>query len=295
MDKYSISSESFPALYQSANNASNDAQRKYLNLLRFEYFLLFCAALFSMNWTSEKYYNLLYALTFILASVVLLFRSVKKPEQDWYKCRALAESIKTTSWRYMMRSDPFNDAESIQIPRAEFRNYLKEILRSNHHIGESISAFSAYDDQLTSIMEDIRLLPLNERKEFYRKHRIEEQRKWYSKKAGDNKKAFGRWVRVTFFVYLLAILTVLLRIVFPEVGIWPTSPLTILAASIIGWIQIKKFNELSSSYTLTAHEIGIIQGRIDEISNEEDFSEFVNEAELAFSREHTQWVARQSE
>ena len=59
-------------------------------------------------------------------------------------------------------------------------------------------------------------------------------------------------------------------------------------------MQIKKFNELTSAYTLTAHEIGIIQGRLEEVDSEEDLSEFINEAELAFSREHTQWVARQN-
>ena len=58
-------------------------------------------------------------------------------------------------------------------------------------------------------------------------------------------------------------------------------------------MQIKKFNELNSSYTLTAHEIGIIQTRLQDVEAEEEFSDFVNEAELAFSREHTQWVARQ--
>lgn len=93
--------------------------------------------------------------------------------------------------------------------------------------------------------------------------------------------------------YLLAILTVLLHIVYPDFKIWPTEPLIVLASSIIGYTQVKKFNELSSSYTLTAHEIGIIQSRIEEISENKEFSDFVNEAEQAFSREHTQWVARQ--
>jgi hypothetical protein len=60
-------------------------------------------------------------------------------------------------------------------------------------------------------------------------------------------------------------------------------------------MQIKKFSELSSAYSLTAHEIGIIEDRIDEADTEDEFSDFVNEAELAFSREHTQWLARQQQ
>jgi len=66
-----------------------------------------------------------------------------------------------------------------------------------------------------------------------------------------------------------------------------------MASSIIGWTQIKRFTELASAYTLTAHEIGIVVTSLDEATDERSFSNVVNESELAFSREHTQWVARQ--
>lgn len=287
--------EHYPALYLGADSASNNAQKEYLNLLRAEYFLLVCAAAFSMSWATEKYFLIAYALVFVAAAAILLFRSFRKPEQDWYRCRALAESIKTSTWRYMMRAEPFNDAESIRIPRAEFRNHLREILRYNKQVGENIAGYSSDEEQITGEMERVRLLSLEQRKDLYKSLRIADQRKWYTKKAGANKSAFRFWVSIMVLVYLLATLSVLLRISFPEIKLWPTEPLTVLAASIVGWIQIKKFNELSSSYTLTAHEIGIIQGRIDEIEEEGEFSDFVNEAELAFSREHTQWVARQHE
>lgn len=287
--------EHYPALYLGADCASNGAQREYINLLRAEYFLLLCAAVFSMSWATEKYFLIAYAMVFVAAAAILLFRSFRKPEQSWYRCRALAESIKTSTWRYIMRSEPFDDAESIKIPRAAFRNYLKEILKYNRQVGESIAGHFSDEEQITSEMERVRLLTLEQRKDFYKELRIVEQRKWYAKKAGENKTAFRGWVTVMLLVYILATLSVLLRISFPEIKLWPTEPLIVLAASIVGWIQIKKFNELSSSYTLTAHEIGIIQGRIDEIENESQFSDFVNEAELAFSREHTQWVARQHE
>ncbi|EBT7445580.1 SLATT domain-containing protein, partial [Salmonella enterica] len=53
-----------------------------------------------------------------------------------------------------------------------------------------------------------------------------------------------------------------------------------------------KYNELAVSYFLTAHEIGDIKEQFNYISSENDFLEFVNNAEKAFSREHTQWLAR---
>jgi ribosomal protein S18 len=61
---------------------------------------------------------------------------------------------------------------------------------------------------------------------------------------------------------------------------------------IVGWTQIKRFAELSISYSLAAYEIGIVKTKANEVSDEETLSEFVNDAEQAFSREHTQWTAR---
>jgi len=142
-------------------------------------------------------------------------------------------------------------------------------------------------------METTRALELNERKALYQEQRIQEQRGWYARKAQANKAASRSWMIAGISAYAVAILLVLLRIAYPEYKALPIEPFIVVASSIIGWTQVKKFNELASSYTLTAHEIGIIQSRVTEIMTEPDFSDFVNEAEQAFSREHTQWVARQ--
>ena len=73
-----------------------------------------------------------------------------------------------------------------------------------------------------------------------------------------------------------------------------TSAILVLITSSIRWLQIKRHGELAASYQLTAHEIGsLIQMRGD-VDTEESPSEYVNKAEFAFSREHTQWAARSS-
>jgi len=143
-------------------------------------------------------------------------------------------------------------------------------------------------------MDEIRGMSLAERSQFYLDRRIKEQRAWYIKKAKFNKSAAKKWVLACAVTYGIAIILLVLRPIFPNWGFWPFEPLIVFASSIIGWTQIKKFNELTAAYTLTAHEIGIIQGRVEEADTEKEFSEFINEAELAFSREHTQWVARQN-
>ncbi|RVU03465.1 DUF4231 domain-containing protein [Novosphingobium umbonatum] len=272
---------------------SAKSQSAYLWLIRAEYALLFLAAVFSMNWSKEPTFFIVYAIVLLASLAILICRSWMKPEQDWYRGRALAESIKTSSWRFVMRSSPFVDAASITIPRSEFREHLLAILKANRFIGDKMPTDSAAKQQIPATMEEVRARDLEQRKTFYSEHRIKDQRIWYAAKAGANKRASRYWMLAGVAAYAVAIVLALFRIEYPDWELWPIEPVIVLASSFVGWTQIKKFNELASSYTLTAHEIGIIQNRIGEIDNEEDFSEFVNDAEQAFSREHTQWVARQ--
>ncbi|HER34546.1 MAG TPA: DUF4231 domain-containing protein [Halothiobacillaceae bacterium] len=283
----------YPALYKAADKASNDAQKRYLLLIKVEFSLLFIAAVLAMDWAQSKTYYVLYAIVFILATLIFFTRLALKPEQNWYQCRSLAESIKTSTWRYVMRSEPFVDSTSINIARAEFRNLLREILRTNSRIGAKISDSSSAEDQITEEMDRVRRQDLEQRKQVYKENRISEQQIWYTGKAADNKLSFYKWSILLAIVYTAAITLVLWKIAEPQWDKMPIYPLIVLATAIVGWMQIKKFNELTSSYTLTAIEIGIIKGKIDEVDEEAELSEFVNEAELAFSREHTQWVARQ--
>jgi hypothetical protein len=149
--------------------------------------------------------------------------------------------------------------------------------------------------QITATMTAIRASKRADRMAFYLRHRVDEQQDWYSRKGTENRSRAKTWVWASGTAYVIAGGMVLLRIAFPKWEYWPIEPLIVLAASIIGWMQIKKFNELAAAYTVAAHEIGMIRPKADSVTNEGKFSEFVNDAEKAFSREHTLWIARQSD
>lgn len=288
--------EDYPALFRSADESSVAAQSNYLWLLRLQYGLLVTAATVALWFGHSPVLLLVYAFIVGASTALLIYMSVKKPEKDWYGCRALAESIKTSTWRYMMRAEPFEDAPKLGTVKQKFANFLKEILDANSHVRDSISRRPKTGDQITVEMDRIRALPLDKRRELYRRQRIDEQRGWYIGKVEINRRQFVRWIVFCVAVQSGAIILALIRSRYPESwSIWPAEPLLVITSAAIGWIQIKKFNELASAYSLTAHEIGIIQARISDVTTESEFSEFVNEAERAFSREHTQWVARQNE
>lgn len=289
-----MSDDEYPALFRCADDASNRMQDTYLLLIKSEYGLLLLAAVFSMNIFSGATFYAIYAMVFFASIGVLLLRAVRKPEQDWYKCRALAESVKTLTWRYVMHAAPFDNSGNDSIVRGEFRNHLHQIFSENRNTAEKIAADWSADDQVTTKMDSLRGQTLEERKSIYETDRVREQRSWYAKKAGLNRKMAFRWAAVGVVAYLIAGLLAISRIRFPDWNLWPIEPIIVLASSMIGWTQIKRFNELAAAYNVTAHEIGLILPKINACDDDPKFSEFVNEAELAFSREHTLWVARQT-
>jgi hypothetical protein len=189
-----------------------------------------------------------------------------------------------------MRAHPFENSENIDVPVGELRNLLRDILRSNQGIAESLH--NEGSEQITSAMLEIRGLSLNERIEYYIEQRIDDQRAWYSKKSKENKKALRFWVFLIIAIYVATSVTLFSDDLGLPLIQRAFDPLLIIVTSMIGWIQIKRHGELISSYNLAAQEIGIIRGNSASITSEEEFSDFVNEAELAFSREHTQWTAR---
>lgn len=290
-----MKSNYYPALYHSADRSAVAAQASYLWQIRLQYGLLVAAATMSLWFNSAPNLYIGYAVAVAGSSVLLIYMSVRKPERDWYGCRALAESIKTSTWRYMMRAEPFGDSGQLSEVQRKFALVLEEILATNRHVGDSLTYSPSTGDQITVDMNTLRALPLAERKERYRRCRINDQRGWYVARVKTNRGWFRFWVVACVTVQCLAVLLALLGVRYHnQWSLWPTAPLLVVMSAIIGWLQIKKFSELASVYSLTAHEIGIIQTRIDHVSSEAEFSEFVNEAERGFSREHTQWTARRN-
>jgi hypothetical protein len=172
---------------------------------------------------------------------------------------------------------------------------LNAIFRENIETAKRITDDWSGNDQITRAMDAVRVKTREDRMAYYLEHRVEDQRTWYRRKSKANRNASQMWVWVSGVCYVIAGSMALSRIALPSLQYWPIEPLIVVAASIIGWMQIKKFNELSAAYTVTAHEIGFIKELAGDVKSDEQFSEFVNDAEKAFSREHTLWLARQSD
>lgn len=297
-----MKTEQYPALFRNADAASARRQRSYFRLLFAQYALLLLASIITLsNFSKDGVPEIALYLIFVtLASVLLLKSILQAPEKEWYSARALAESIKTLTWRYMMGSDPFFLEKTHKSPEVMFTDYLTRLTELNNVSAHTLVTDMIVDNQITSEMERIRNLPLDQRREVYLQQRIQDQLNWYVAKAQRNYKLGTslNWACVAIYVIAIALAVVQFfhtNNASAQLTVkWATEPVLVLAASTLGWIQAKRYSELAASYTLAVHEITKIRERLSRVQNQDEFAEFVLESESAFSREHTQWVAKQT-
>ncbi|CAH0533233.1 hypothetical protein VST7929_01097 [Vibrio stylophorae] len=282
-----VQEDSLPGLYQSANKASLYAQNIYYLCLSFYLGILVIAAAVSFFVPVNTYGAVVSALLFFVTLGILIYLKTYKPDDTWYNGRAVAESVKTLSWKWMMKAEPFHEDNSSEV---NFINDLKNVLKQNQSLSTILNSSEGAKEPITDMMRTIRSLSFDSRKTLYKNQRIDDQADWYSKKATFNKKRASRWFRIAVLLHSAAIIMLIFR-VYDSSQSLPVAVIATAASAVLTWIQAKKHNELSSSYSLAAHEIGFIKSEWKSIT-ERDFSDFVINTENAFSREHTQWIAR---
>ena len=287
-----MKTEELPGIYLSADAGAKKFQKNYLTVIKLEYFSLAGLAVLSELREAHTAIIPLMSVALVLLFGLLIFRFVSKLDRKWYACRALAESLKTNSWKFVMRAHPFENSSSLSLAVRNFSNSIIEIQRDNRFLGVELDPSHSDSDQITEKMFELRKLSVPERLEHYIKYRVKQQRCWYAKRAKWNAVRRSFWFWFAIFMYFLVTLCLFSNQLFGSDLSWAFGFLLLIVTSSFAWIQVKRHGELAASYTLTAHEIGSIQTRSQEVIDEDTLSTFVNSAELAFSREHTQWAAR---
>lgn len=289
--------EDFPALYLAADKASGSAQRKYLWVLRVQLaaFLIVSAlattAAFCQNYRQDLYTAAV--ITLAIGLVISLIARERKYDRIWFDCRAIAESVKTATWRYMMRVRPFAHGTNEEA-RARFVAELNEIRSSRLQVAQHLAGRTASSAVTTAEMERVRSSDFPGRRKTYRTGRLDDQQHWYSNKVVANRRtgAFWYWTTIGFQVAALIMAAVIAQRGTTPFG--PVSLLMTLAASATAWTQAKRHDELTNSYALAADELTRLQGLANGITDEGEFGKLVEDVEEACSREHTMWCARRS-
>lgn len=286
-----VTSRDFPALYRAASVASAEAQKAYFNSTK-------TYGAVSLVGTAIAIYSPPSVLTAIAAATMFaaglslsVLMALRRYERSWYSARAVAESVKTASWRYAMRAEPYAGEPDSLEDRKVFASVLRKILDEHKSLAHEL-AKDASGAQITEKMDFIRRLPLVERKQVYELRRIDDQRAWYESGARKNRKHGRAWFAVFAMFQAAAIFFTILKVAYPNSQYLPTAVFAMGATIVFGWMSIKRYRELAAAYAVAAHEIGIAATELVGVVDDRSFSQFVGDTENAFSREHTQWIAR---
>jgi hypothetical protein len=203
--------QDFPALYRSADDLSLKSQQNFLSALRVHLVTLVVAAILSIvsipHWSVAA--AQLLALLGALGCSIYLFSM--RPDRFWYAGRAVAESIKTVTWRYVCRAEPFqgDDANA----RNDFRQTLKQIVEQNREVCQSLTEHLD-GQQFTPVMEAMRAKGLEERRATYSASRIADQLTWYAKKAAFNRRRSKWFFWMLIGTNAVAVVCAVLRLAF---------------------------------------------------------------------------------
>ncbi len=290
----------YPALFRAADEASLAAQRNYLRLTLGTLILLVTgAALAAVSSEFASVASAMSALAMTSAIVLAvsllltLYLKTSKLEQVWYGGRAVAESVKSMMWRYIVGADPY----SVDlVPAAEadkkFLSELGSIVKERKQLAFGFGGEFAEEPQISERMRAVRSTNLDERKSMYVSERISGQRRWYGHQAKLNRSAENKYFALIAFSQLCALVAAMALVEWPGSKIKLTGLFTSVAAAFIAWLQIKQHKELSQSYSVAELELSFIQEEARFVKNDRELSNFVADAENAISREHTLWIAR---
>lgn len=291
----SIEDQHFPALYQSADQASLSAQRRYLCLQKCHIGCLILgsvgAALATIVPVSAvKWTYIIWAIILVIGVVLTWVSRVHRDDKVWFDCRAIAESTKTATWRFMMKAAPFKeDSTAAQ----SFIERLQEIRGARPSSPTDLAqSLDANAQTLSKFMNDVRRKSVDERRNLYLKLRLHDQKIWYLNKATFNSRKENYWF---WAVVVLQVLAVILAIIWAASSSLPVNVVPLLmtcAASAIAWSQMKRYSELTQSYSLAAQELGEQEAIASNITEEDDLLTFMEQVEETISREHTMWCAR---
>lgn len=289
-----LNDHDLPALFLTADAASLSGQRWFVCLFRLSLIaLVIASAASAFDFTAPEPARIasgVSLLFFLISSALLLVLRNRHFERRWFAGRAVAESVKSMSWKYVMRAQPY-DREAQSDTDALFLEDLKKTLDQASSLG-GIDAELLSKPQISASMRTLRVLPYGERLDCYRRHRIENQRNWYATKSKSNGTNAQSFFGVVFIAHLAAIAASIATIVDPGLGFAAEAVLSAVAAAFLAWLQMRRYDELAQTYALAAQDLGLVEARASSVTTDQELADFVSDAENAISREHAMWLAR---
>jgi len=281
----------YPNIFKKADSKSLSSQNSFTRFNLGILFLLVLSTIISSIQIDNGWTSLGSSILLVISLILTIWIMYFQPEKTWYDGRAIAESTKSLTWKFITGTKPFGHKLKSSDAEEKLIKNLKQIIGQKKEFFQLIGEEFGEGEQITNSMRKLRKLDFQEKVVYYSTNRLEDQRDWYYKKSKENRKNknFTFFAIITFQV--LAIIALISD--FSKIIDFTITPLmACMASSFIAWLQLKRFQELTESYGITATELNLIKSKVKHIKDESDFENFVDDAETAISREHTLWLAR---
>ena len=286
----------YPATYRAMSSASADNRRTHFRLLKLQIFVLVAIAIVSaINWElipALRTISIGAASFLIVLSFLQMFAQIQKYDKKWFASRAVAESVKVQTWRFMMRAQPYQDSSNPTSPTEHFVADIHQLISEQPDAKLVAGSKVIEGAEVSQFMLEQRDKPVAQRRDFYLKGRIQEQKDWYSKKATLNSESHSRWFATTFVLQGGSGVIALLVALSPGFPLNPAGIVATVAASGISWMNARSYRELSQSYGLIAHDLAGYESVAQEADSQEKIEKLVANVESRISGEHTYWKAR---
>lgn len=309
----------YPALYVAASEASKAGQRNFKRLNKVELTLTLGALIIgavATLWIAgfgpqqpdrdavEGTVVIVAAAVFLLALLFKLVERSSSYDDDWFHGRAIAETVKSLSWRYMTRVPPFDGRDADAQMTAE----LSSLLDSAAGIRQAVDRLPPQAQQISPSMHEVHGRAFADRRDFYVERRLLDQARWYRARSAQHRRAATRWFWFSIAFQVFAIVFALLALAAVAMARQLANPrdaeaamlkIMTLAASaaiaVTAWTQLNRDDELAKAYGVSLQELLLIAGAASRATNEETLTPVVRDGEQAIGRENSVWVAKRSE
>ncbi len=285
-----------PSTYYSSDRLAVNTQRLHFLLLGLQLSFLFLASLagvISVFARSVTHIDLpvLTAVLLVLGLLATWINGAQGYEKTWFDARAVAESVKTVAWRYMMQAHPFDEHLDPVAADTLLVDELRAVLEARRGVSNRIVSLAG-DGEISPFMRETRSAALALRKRVYNQDRLNTARSWYESKARANQRAATSWFWGVVVAQMFAVIVAITRVNVSSIPFGIVALFMMLTALFSAWTQARKHDELSQAYALAAQELRALEALQPHITSQEGFGELVIQVEEAISREHTMWCAR---
>jgi hypothetical protein len=240
------------------------------------------------------------ALLFLLALLIKFLNRSSSYDDDWFNGRAIAETVKTLSWRYMMRVPPLDGPDADD----QFRAELASLVDASAGLRQAVDSLPSRPQQISQSMRTVRERELTDRRDFYVHRRLLEQARWYRRRSAEHHRRATRWFWAAIVFQVLAVVFALMAVAAVVAGQSPDfeapflramSLLASLAIAVTAWTQLGHDDELSRAYAVSLQELLLIAGAAERATTDGAFAAVVRDGEEAIGRENRGWVAKRAE